>query len=342
MSWSNRVIGLTGLAVGVTAATATGLIVRAVRNNADDPYENEDFNRSFGKLRKLVTTDGVDLLLWDNNKKSDTTVVFLHGFATSHRCWFFQHQAMDALGVNQIYYDQRGHGISARGKKENDTIDQLAEDLRQVLDLVKTPHVVLVGHSMGGMTILKLAELYPHLFGTKVDGVALYSTSAGDVPGHGLPKLMLSKHNMLPNGIRQLETTAPWLVNSFREATGEITAAGVRQFAFGKGITPQSVVYEMVRMLNVTSVEVLTDFLPAFTFYDLYDAVPALRKVKTVLVGAGRDQILPVQHMERIAELIAEAEYAVIDDAGHMVIMEYPDQTNAKLVGLVQEVKKAR
>ena len=38
---------------------------------------------------------------------------------------------------------------------------------------------MLVGHSMGGMTIMALAEEYPELFGDRVVGVGLISTTAG-------------------------------------------------------------------------------------------------------------------------------------------------------------------
>ena len=59
---------------------------------------------------------------------------------------------------------------------------QLADDLHAVLDAVApSGPVVLVGHSMGGMTILELARTAPQLFGDRVVGVALMSTSAGEM-----------------------------------------------------------------------------------------------------------------------------------------------------------------
>ena len=44
--------------------------------------------------------------------------------------------------------------------------------------------VVLVGHSMGGMTIVALAEQHPELFGDRIVGVALISTTAGGLEPH--------------------------------------------------------------------------------------------------------------------------------------------------------------
>ena len=53
--------------------------------------------------------------------------------------------------------------------------------------------VVLVGHSMGGMTIMALADQRPDLFAERVLGVAFVATSAGEVGSRGLPGTLLSR-----------------------------------------------------------------------------------------------------------------------------------------------------
>ena len=57
--------------------------------------------------------------------------------------------------------------------------------------------LVLVGHSMGGMTIMRLAQTHPELFGDRIRGVALFSTSAGEMADHspirGLPGRTFSR-----------------------------------------------------------------------------------------------------------------------------------------------------
>ena len=79
-----------------------------------------------------------------------------------------------------MFYDQRSHGRSGRSDEEHATIDQLGHDLPRVLEeVVPEGPVVLVGHSMGGMTIMAFAEQHPELFEDRVAGVALISTTAG-------------------------------------------------------------------------------------------------------------------------------------------------------------------
>ena len=109
----------------------------------------------------------------------EPTIVFVHGYALNLDCWHFQRAAYRGL-VRAVYYDQRSHGRSGRSPDGHATIEQLGEDLRTVLDhVVPEGPIVLVGHSMGGMSIVALAEQHPELIGDRVVGVGLISTTAG-------------------------------------------------------------------------------------------------------------------------------------------------------------------
>lgn len=61
-----------------------------------------------------------------------------------------------------LLVDQRGHGKSpAQG--EDYTVDRMAQDLKALLDSLKMNKVILLGHSMGGRTVLRFGELYPDM-----------------------------------------------------------------------------------------------------------------------------------------------------------------------------------
>ena len=97
--------------------------------------------------------------------KPALTVVLVHGFALDRRTWHFQRPFLAALTdprVRVVLYDQRSHGRSERAPRESCTIEQLGHDLDAVIRaLAPEGPLVLVGHSMGGMTIMALAELLP-------------------------------------------------------------------------------------------------------------------------------------------------------------------------------------
>ena len=108
----------------------------------------------------VVADDGTRLHVEvDDVPGSPVTVVFVHGFTASLEEFQLQREALRGR-FRTVLYDQRGHGRSAWGDVRHATIDQLGRDLASVLDRhAPSGPVVLLGHSMGGMTIMALARL---------------------------------------------------------------------------------------------------------------------------------------------------------------------------------------
>ncbi len=132
-------------------------------------------------------------------------MVLVHGFALDRRTWHFQRTALAELtdpAVRQVIYDLRSHGRSERAARESCTLDQLGQDLAAVIRaLAPDGPLVLVGHSMGGMAIMALAEQDPGLFAERVAGVALVATSAGEIGSSGLSGSLLSRRNPLTRSV---------------------------------------------------------------------------------------------------------------------------------------------
>ena len=83
-----------------------------------------------------------------------------------------------------VFYDQRGHGRSGEAAPETYTLTQLGKDLETVLQVVAPRGmIVLVGHSMGGMTVLSHARQFPEQYGRRIVGAALISSAAEGVRG---------------------------------------------------------------------------------------------------------------------------------------------------------------
>ena len=95
------------------------------------------------------------------------TVVLSHVYTLDLTSWAFQRADLAAAGYRVVTYDQRGHGLSGESDRERCTIDQLGRDLRSVVDHVApTGPLVLVGHSMGGMSVESFAGQFPCLLYT--------------------------------------------------------------------------------------------------------------------------------------------------------------------------------
>ena len=169
-----------------------------------------------------------------------------------------------------------------------------ASDLLQVLDEVAGDGpLVLVGHSMGGMTIMRLAQTHPELFGTRIKGVALFSTSAGEMadysPIRGLPGRTFSR---VAEPLMATLNRIPELVEGGRRAGSDLGYVVTRRMAFGSQV-PASYVEFASEMLAEIPLEVVADFYPAFAEVNEFAALEHLAGVETAVVGGEADAITP-------------------------------------------------
>ena len=346
------VIGLLAAAVAAGAATGVALERRAVGRvrSRPDPEAREPFGSLHTAPRTVFADDGVPLHVEvDGDDEAELTVVFVHGFVLSMDCWHYQRRDLGGhdhgagkAAARLVFYDQRSHGSSGRSAKANATIDQLGRDLYAVLEAVapRGP-VVLVGHSMGGMTIMALADQRPELFGDRIVGVALISTSPG-LRGEailGMPAL----------AGRALEPVAPRLVDVInrraalvergRNAGSDLAFLMTRRYGFG-GKPPPSQVAFLERMVTHTPIEVMSEFFPTFIDHDKLDCLPVLSDVETLVLVGDRDLLTPTEHSRRIARETPHSELVVLAGAGHMVILERAGLVNLHLRALLGRVQR--
>jgi pimeloyl-ACP methyl ester carboxylesterase len=332
-------------ALGMLAAgTAARMVLnrQAARRSRQVATAPEQLGDLRGDLHTVRTEDGIDLFVEVDEPDGDgsgVTVVFVHGYALNLDSWHFQRKALRGRH-RLVLYDHRSHGRSMRSHDGRCTIDQLARDLHAVIDKVAAhERVVLVGHSMGGMTVMALAEQQPELFGDRVAGVALVATSAGDLDAvtYGLPgrpgRLL---HRVGPGALAVL-ARAPEVVERGRKAGSEVAYVLTRRFAFG-GEVPPEVADFTERMLAGTPIGVISAFFPVFAQHDRYDALPALRHVPVLVVSGGEDKLTPASHGREIVDRLPAAEMVECEGAGHMVMLECPDEVDDALGTLLDRV----
>ena len=235
----------------------------------------------------------------------------------------------------------RSHGRSTRSAKERCRPDQLTVDLEQVLDeVVGDGPVVLLGHSMGGMTIMRLAQSRPELFGSRVVGVGLLHTSAGHMADHspirGLPGRTFSR---VAEPLMASLNRIPELVEGARQAGSDLGYVVTRRMAFASEV-PASYVEFVSEMLAGTPLEVVADFYPAFDELDEYAALAGIGRVPTVVIGGEDDMFTPVDHMEQITELLPEAVSLRLANCGHLGMIEHHEAVNEVLDDLLDRVRQ--
>jgi pimeloyl-ACP methyl ester carboxylesterase len=370
---TGRTAGMVGAVVGLAAAgTAVGVAlsriaarrvraaqlgevgeraaeVVAAHLRQDDPLgaAARDADRS-----ALVETDDGVLLAVEEIGPPDAplTVVFVHGYTLSMASWAFQRRtlAADLATANGhrpdarlVFYDHRGHGASGRGAPERSTIEQLARDLEAVL-AARAPRgpVVLIGHSMGGMTIMGLASLRPELFGTRIVGAALIATSSGNLAelDFGMPELLTRvRAAFLPVAAWTMRRR-PVLAERTRRWAADVVSSLTRSLSFASDDVDPALSRYVDAMIAGTPVDVIAEFYPALAGLDETGRLEPLRRIPTLVLTGDQDKMIPPEHSDLIVERLAggPTEHVVVPDAGHMVLLEQPDAVSRNITALLR------
>ncbi|WP_327354059.1 alpha/beta fold hydrolase [Streptomyces sp. NBC_01304] len=363
-----RRAGVAGAAIGVVAAgAAAGVAIerltvgRGMRKKARLALDSAG---PYGSLRgmpgKAQAEDGTELYyevdeaepssavgpkrrrLFGRKAPAPVTVVFSHGYCLSQDSWHFQRAALRGV-VRTVYWDQRSHGRSDRGRAQLAdgvpvSIDQLGRDLKAVIDAAAPEGpLVLVGHSMGGMTVMALADQFPELIRERVVGVALVGTSSGKLGevNYGLPVAgMNAVRRVLPGVLKALGSRAE-LVERGRRATADLFAGIIKRYSFASRDVDPAIARFAERLIEGTPIDVVAEFYPAFAEHDKAEALAHFAGLPVLVLAGDQDMVTPSDHSEAIADHLPDAELVIVPDAGHLVMLEHPEAVMDRLADLL-------
>lgn len=318
------------VAVGAAAGLAAERYAVGRSRLRPDPEAREPFFAlPVDRVRRVIADDGLPLHVEEVGPEGPVrgpTVVFAHGYTQQLAVWHYQRQALAADNPGRlVFYDQRSHGKSGRSAPERSTIDQLGRDLLSVLAACAPDGpIVLVGHSMGGMSIMALAEQHPDLFGSRVVGVALLSTSTGRLAEvvFGLPTLVRPVSSRLLPFLTRGMRAQPRVFERGRRLGTDLAFLISRSWAFGSRDVSPALVEFVERMTASTPVEVIAEFYDTFTDHDKLEALAVLDRVETVVLVGSKDKLTPPDHSRVMAAALPSAQLVVVEGAGHMVQLE--------------------
>jgi pimeloyl-ACP methyl ester carboxylesterase len=243
-----------------------------------------------------------------------------------------------------VLYDQPGHGRSGKRAATDYDLDQLGADLATVIaEVAPEGPLVLAGHSMGGMTVMALAERVPEFFAERVIGVALISTSAGhlDDVGLGIPPVLAKLRKPLMPTIGGVLKRQHELAEVGRRAGSDVAYLLTRRYGFGSKEPSPSLIDYVERMNSSTSMEVIAAYLGTLSEHDRYAALEVFDGIETLVVCGDRDLLTPVQHTREIARLLPGAELVEVADGGHVTLMEHADLVNAHFVEFLRRAARS-
>jgi len=239
-------------------------------------------------------------------------LILLHGAGGTHLSWAPQIRRM--AGEKVYAPDLPGHGKSEGAGRQS--INEYADDVLAFMKELKIDAAVIVGHSMGSAVALTLALNYPK----QVLGLGLIGSGS---------KLRVSQ--------TLLDTVGN--SNTFESAVDM-----VNENCFSAA-TPQNLL-ELSRryMLEIRPPVLSGDFL-ACNEFDVTSQLENIHVPTLILCGA-EDRMMPVKFSELLQTGIVNSQLHVLENAGHMVILEQPGAVADLLKKFVDDiplkVKKTR
>lgn len=360
-----RFAGLVALGVGAAAAAGWVLQHRSVSRAvvSDEDIASEGLSLPDDVVHHFIETDdGGRIHVID--KGSGSALVLLHGFMLDATIWANQFSDL-ADRRRLIAVDLRGHGRSIPGadgfwapgaglgegaeslkgeslKALRDAIPmaeaavgapavrRLAADLATVLEKLNLTQALLVGHSMGGMVALQLAQDFPEIVDGRVCGMVLTSTTVG--PFVKLPGWA---------GVARVVTPVPARGVLLMERVGGRVLPSqdlrywVSRMGFG-GDAPPAQVRFVESLLVATSSRTVASMLPSLAVFDLSAGLESVEQPVLVVVGS-HDHLTPPRMARRMADALAHSQLVELPRCGHMPMIERPHEYSHLLDEFVEK-----
>lgn len=285
--------------------------------------------KTFDGLRLAVSTYGPE--------DAPLTVVLAHCWTLNRSDWDYQVRDLQrefGHRIRIVTWDHRGHGESEETPYQACRIANLARDMAQIIEThAPTGRLVLAGHSIGGMTMMVLAEQHPELF-QRVVGTALIATSSGemDTVTLGLPEMGPFLRSQIP---RALALRSRTLTRKARRRAPIIERLVVRRFVFGHPMRLADAALTVEGLIG-SSAATVVGFYEDCMRHDGTAGLKVLSGIPTHVMVGDRDVLTPPSHAERIATGIDGAVLSVLPGAGHMLPFERHEFVTAALADLVR------
>lgn len=246
---------------------------------------------------------------------SGTPIVLLHAFPLSRAMWRPQREGLADI-ARLVAPDLRGFGGTGYFT-EAPSLERMADDVAELLDLLKLDRVVLGGLSMGGYVALAFARKHA----SKLRGLILADTkSEGDSPEAkaGRDKTIAFAQTHTP--IDVLEQLLPKLLSEKTRREKPAVEAELRRIVAAQ--TPAAIVAALQALR------------------DRPDSTPVLSTiaVPTLVIVGSEDALTPPAQAEAMVAKLPRAQLVKIPGAGHLANLEDPaafnDAVRAYLRGL--------
>lgn len=246
----------------------------------------------------MPTAAGLYYFAHGEELRNRPPVLVLHGAGGSHLSW--PPQIRRLTGQRVFTLDLPGHGKSEGVGRQD--ITEYSQAVVEFMKALRLSTVVLVGFSMGSAIALSLALQYRK----RVIGLGLLGSGA------------------------KMRVAASTLELASNPSTFQSTVETVIENSYSSDVDPRVKELAFKQMAETRQAVLYGDFLAC----DEFDVMERVNKIQvpTLLISGSADRMTPSNRSEFLRDQIEGAQLHVVEGAGHMVMIEQPDEV-AGLLG---------
>ncbi|MFN3536668.1 MAG: alpha/beta fold hydrolase [Brevundimonas sp.] len=279
---------------------------------------------------------GADLYVETLGPAGAPTVILTHGWGMDSTIWNYAKSDLSRR-FRVVTWDLPGLGKSKAGKPDGVSLTAFAANLRTLITETGGP-VVLVGHSIGGMTIQALARDFPEILGREVVGMVLMNTTHINplrtiIFSRLFQALRLPVLTPLMMAAIVLQPLV-WLSAWQGYLSGMAHVAN--RLGFGRFVTRSQLDHTALLMTrNPPGVQARGN-LAMFE----WDATAALSTigVPVLVIGGDMDIVTKLEASRTIAGAIPQARLQVVEGVNHMGFLERADIYNSAVAGFMDQL----
>ena len=267
-------------------------------------------------------------------------IVLTHGWAMDSTIWYYAKRHL-SREFRVIAWDLPGMGESKAAIGKSIGLSEFAQDLMTVIGLAGDHPVILVGHSIGGMTIQTLARDNAAFFNERIAGAVLINTTYTNP----LKTMIMSRlaqairWPVLEPVMRLTIILQPLVWLSAWQSYFSGSAHLANRIGFGKYVTRSQLEHTTLLSTRNAPGNIARGNLAMFR----WDATGALSRVRPriLVIGGAKDIVTKPEASRTIARTKPNAQLQIIEGVNHMGFLERSDQYNESITSFAQSLPLA-
>lgn len=285
---------------------------------------------------RVQGVDGADLYVETLGPAGAPTVILTHGWGMDSTIWNYAKSDLSRR-FRVVTWDLPGVGRSRAGKPNGVDLRAFAANLRFLIRETGGP-VVLVGHSIGGMTIQTLARDFPEMLGREVVGLVLINTTHINPLRtiifsplfRALRLPVLTPLMMAAIVLQPLVWLSAW--QSYLSGMAHVA----NRFGFGRFVTRSQLDHTALLMTrNPPGVQARGNL--AMFGWDATAALPTIG-IPVLVIGGDMDIVTKLEASRTIAGAIPNARLQVVEGVNHMGFLERADIYNTAVAAFMDQL----